>query len=256
MMMNELSGKTIWLVGASSGIGHALARRLIANGNYLILTARNKVALEQLKAEYPEKISVLAGDITNDESLSDIEAGLKQTSDSLDLVLLCAGTCEYDDGPHLDVDMYRRVFDVNFFASVACTRIALPMLKRARGVVVGVSSLASVVPFPRAEAYGASKAALEYFLQSLTVDLKDTGVQVQVVRPGFVKTPLTQRNDFDMPYIMSADEAAEAIVAGIVRQKKVFSFPWQLSLTLNFFALFKGFWIKTVAGAFRKPRQL
>ena len=256
MMMKELTGKTIWLVGASSGIGYALAKKMAENDNFVIVTARNKDALNDMQAEYPEKISVLSGDITNQESLNDIEARLNQTTDSIDLVLLCAGTCEYDDGPQLDVDMYRRVFDVNFFASVACTRIALPMLKRARGVVVGVSSLASVVPFPRAEAYGASKAALEYFLQSLSVDLKETGVQVQVVRPGFVKTPLTQRNDFDMPYIMSAEEAAEAIVAGIVRQKKVFSFPWQLSWTLNFFSLFKGIWMKTIAGGFKKPRRL
>ncbi len=254
--MKELSGLTIWLVGASSGIGQALAKKFAQNGNYVIVTARSEDALGKLKNEHPSHIEVISGDITKPDSLSEIERRLEQSSDSIDLVLLCAGTCEYDDGPKVDVAMYRRVFELNFFGAAECIRMALPMLKRAKGTVVGISSLACVVPFPRAEAYGASKAAFEYMLQSLAVDLKRFDVSVTIARPGFVKTPLTQRNDFDMPYLMNPEDAADAIIRGIAAKKRMFAFPWQLSWPINFFSFFKSLWLGSIASQFQKQSQL
>lgn len=254
--MATVTGKTIWIVGASSGIGFALAKALLDNENFVIMTARSGDKMRELSERYPNTTAILEADITQPNDLSNLSSRLAEKTDSLDFVVLSAGICEYDDGPHLESDMYRRVFDVNFFANVDCIRMALPLLKRARGSVVGVTSLAGVVPFPRAEAYGASKAAFDYFLQSLKVDLKQSGVNVMLVRPGFVDTPLTRKNDFSMPYLISAEEAAEAMMKGMRTRKTVLSFPWQLSMPLHFFSMFKSFWIYAVAGNFKKQYKL
>lgn len=254
--MADITGKTIWVVGASSGIGYALAEYLAERGNFLILTARSIGALQSLKQRFSTKVAIVHGDITDPCDRERIHQNLKGTTDTLDYLVLSAGTCEYDDGPKLDMDMYQRVFDVNFFGNMACLKMALPMLTRASGSVVGIGSLASVVPFPRAEAYGASKAAFDYFLQSLSVDLKPSGVSVTLVRPGFVDTPLTQKNDFDMPTLVSASYAAEQIAKGMSSRKSVISFPWRLSVVLNTFSVFKSFWMNQIAPRLLKQSQL
>ncbi len=254
--MQSLVSKNIWVIGASSGIGYELARQLAAVGNFVFLTARSESKMRHLEELFPARVSLLPGDITDKQDLAKIAEALYERIDVLDLVLLCAGTCEYDDGLQLDTDMYQRVFDVNFFAAVACTNIALPLLKRGRGNIVGVSSLASVVPFPRAEAYGASKVALEYFLQSLKVDLTDTDVRVTIVRPGFVDTPLTKKNDFDMPFLVDTNFAAKKIIRGLEKSKSVIDFPWQMSLTLKLFSSFKNIWMRLIAKQFRKTQEI
>jgi len=251
MSMN-ISGKTVWLIGASSGIGFSMAEELASKGNFVIVTARNIHSLDMLKAKFNENIAILEGDITDTYALENLKNKLNGISDIIDLLILCAGTCEYDDGPELQIDMYRRVFEINFFAAISCIKIALPLLKRAKGRIVGVSSLACVVPFPRAEAYGASKAAFEYMLQALSIDLKEQGVKITVARPGFVKTPLTDKNDFDMPYIMAPKEAANAILKGINDEKSIISFPWQLSFPIHLFSYFKSVWLRLFAVKFRK----
>lgn len=250
--MVVLSNKTIWLVGASSGIGLELARQLAAAKNFVFVTARSIDKLDALRREFPQRVACIPGDITDQDSVASIERMLGDQTDTLDMVILCAGVCEYDDGPSLLTSMYRRVFDVNFFAAVACSNIALPFLKKSRGMIVGMSSMAAVVPFPRAEAYGASKVALEYFLESLKIDLVGSGVDVKIVRPGFVKTPLTDRNDFSMPFILDAQTAAKKIISGLAGRQRIISFPWQMKNILGFFSCFKSFWLATIAKQFRK----
>jgi short-subunit dehydrogenase len=255
-MTEGLSKQNIWLVGASFGIGRALARDLLEADNMLFVTARSESSLRDLHSAYPNKVKLIPGDITDAEQLKTIERALASHTDVLDMVILCAGTCEYDDGPVLDTDMYRRVFDLNFFATVDCVRIALPMLERAAGRVIALSSLAVTAPFPRAEAYGASKAALEYCMKSLKIDLKGRGVDFALVRPGFVDTPLTQKNDFSMPLLMSPDEASKAIIKGLVSKKSMISFPWQLRLSLNLAAIFENFWAKLAASRLSRAKDI
>lgn len=255
-MSRTLSKKQIWLVGASFGIGRALAEALAERDNMVFVTARSEASLHDLQSKYPNRISCIPGDITDPEQLENIKSTLNQNTDLLDMLILCAGTCEYDDGAELNTEMYRRVFDLNFFATVDCTRVALPLLEKSKGEIVALSSLAIAVPFPRAEAYGASKAALEYFMKSLKIDLLTRGVGVSLVRPGFVDTPLTQKNDFPMPMLMSPTEAANEIIKGLEHNKSMISFPWKLRVSLRIASIFENFWAKIAASRFTRAKDI
>lgn len=254
-MSESFGNQCIWIVGASSGIGRALAEALVREGSFVFVTARDETKLQQLQQLYPSRIGILSGDITDADSLSHIRRSLYERTDVLDVLIQCAGICEYDDGPKLDLAMYRRVFEVNFFAAIACAQIALPLLKASKGRIVGVSSLASVLPFPRAEAYGASKCALEYCLESLKVDLRDSAVSVTIVRPGFVDTPLTQNNDFSMPFLIDAEQAARKVVAGLKQGRAYINFPWQMSFSLRLLANFRALWLRFIAPRLRKAAE-
>lgn len=252
----KLSGKNIWVVGASSGIGFELSKALADAGNFVFVTARRKQQLNTLRERHPHSIQDIQADITSSSGLQELGKQLREHTDVLDMVVLCAGTCEYDDGPTLDIDMYRRVFDLNFFAQIECIKLALPMLEKTGGKIVGVSSLASTLPFPRAEAYGSSKAAFEYVLSSLDIDLLDRNISSVIVRPGFVDTPLTQKNDFSMPFICDAKTAAKKIIRGLESNKKVINFPWQMTFSLNLFKPFQNIWRTKVATNFKKAQNL
>lgn len=259
-MKNHLiSGKTIWITGASSGIGYELASELAKARNFVYLSARSKEKLQALKLRYPDNVYVLPLDVVDPASLVKAEKDLQEHTDHLDLVVLCAGTCDYDDSLSLLDAHYERLTQTNYLGSVRCLRIALPLLRRANGraQIVGVSSLASVLPFPaRAAAYGASKAALEYFLQSLAVDLQYDSIDVSVVRPGFVDTPLTRKNDFDMPFLMTTAQAAGCILKGVAERKRVIEFPKRLVWSLKIMGLIPIFWMKVFAPKFRKSSTL
>ncbi|WP_096087815.1 SDR family NAD(P)-dependent oxidoreductase [Agaribacterium haliotis] len=248
----ELSGLTIWLLGASSGIGLALAEALAKRRNFVFVSARSEDKLLALKRRYPKHIQVLAVDICDEQSLSGCAQQLKAQCDQLDLLVLNAGTCEYDDAPLAELGLYRRVFELNYFAQLACLKQALPLLKAARGRVLVTSSLAMLLPFSRAEAYGASKAALEYSVRSLAIDLHGAGLSFQIVRPGFVDTPLTKQNDFSMPWLMSAEQAAERILLGLKKGRPIISFPWPLRAALKIANWLGPLWLRMAAKMHQK----
>jgi short-subunit dehydrogenase len=253
-----MSEKTIWITGASSGIGRALVHELAKGRNFLIISGRSEAKLQALAEEVGGPMLLLPVDVADEAQMAEAENRLRAQVDSLDLVILCAGTCEYQNSWRVDSALHRRVFNTNYFGAVNTVRVALPLLKNSRNAprIVGVGSLSSVVPFPRAEAYGASKAALDYFLESLRVDVAPIKVAVTLVRPGFVDTPLTRRNDFDMPFLMAPEAAATTILRGIAKGKNTIQFPLKLSVTLNFFRLFHGLWSRAVAPRLRKQDTL
>lgn len=252
--MNQVRGKTIWITGASSGIGEAVAARLAQAGNFVIASSRSEQKLESLKARFPSHIALLACDVGNADSMAEAAKKLADITDFLDIVIVCAGTCEYDDGPKLDEAMYQRVMQTNFFGALATIRTALPLLRQAKEkpLLVGVGSIVMRAAFPRAEAYGASKAAFDYLFQALKIDLLDQRIDVTLVRPGFVDTPLTQQNDFDMPFIVNTDRAATDIVRGISRRATFVEFPKRLSFILKLAHVFPRFWLSCIAPALRK----
>ncbi|MDQ2076801.1 SDR family oxidoreductase [Marinimicrobium sp. ABcell2] len=249
-----ISNKTILITGASSGIGRALVHELAKERNFLIVSGRSEAKLLALAEEVSAPMLLLPMDVADEAQMLAAEKRLKVQVDSLDLVIMCAGTCEYQDGWQVNPSLHRRVFDTNYFGAVNTVRMALPLLKNSQSAprLVGVGSLSSLVPFPRAEAYGASKAALDYFLESLRVDVAPIKVAVTMVRPGFVDTPLTRSNDFDMPFLMAPEVAAKTILRGIAKGKNTIHFPLKLSLTLGFFRVFHGFWSRIVAPKLRK----
>lgn len=210
--------KSILITGASSGIGRAVAIRAAELGYDVTACGRNLARLNSLKDINPA-IQTLAFDVSDQQSCQGALA-----DKSFDIIVLNAGTCEYVDVDTFEPDMFRRVFEANFFGTVNCTEALLPNLGKGQQLVF-VDSLARLLPFTRSQAYGASKAALYYLAKSMEVDLAPRGVVVQSISPGFVRTPLTDKNDFEMPMRIEVDEAANAIMRLIHKQKRTGYFP-------------------------------
>lgn len=218
--------KRILITGASSGIGEATAFAAAEAGFEVIACGRNRDKLDAMREKH-SSITPLVFDVTDlaecKEALSDL---------SVDVVLLNAGVCEYVDVDDWESAMFERVFQANFFGVVHCVEALLPNLKDGSQLVF-VDSLARMLPFTRSQAYGSSKAALFYLAKSLDVDLTGRGVRVQTISPGFVKTPLTERNDFDMPMQIDVDEAAASVMRCINKRTRTGYFPTVFALILR-----------------------
>ena len=239
---------TCWITGASSGIGRALALLLAEHGHTVYISARSAAALDEMASLHSGHLFPLPCDVSDDAAMAALFRNAPAAPVALDLVILCAGICEYIDLPDLDTASIRRVMDVNFHGIVNASRAALPLLQLAakrnptrRPELLGVSSMSCHVGFPRAEAYGASKAAMAYFLKSLRCDVQQW-LDVTIVYPGFVATPMTGSNDFPMPFIVSADAAAEFVVGRLGQSRRSISFPWQLQYLLRVASLLPGLW--------------
>ncbi|WP_235015398.1 SDR family oxidoreductase [Oceanicoccus sp. KOV_DT_Chl] len=226
-----VTAETIWITGASTGIGRDLALLLAEQGNTVIASARSESGLQQLAA-LNANIIPLVFDVSRADAIDAVRSELLKHSPYLDRVILNAGTCEYLDISAPDWDMMQRVMTTNYFGAVNSLAVAMPLLqarpKSADGKgahIIGVVSLATVVPFSRAQAYGASKAAMQYFLDSLRVDLQSRAIDVTVINPGFVKTPLTDKNDFSMPFLLSSSEAAQRMANAIAKRPRQYDFP-------------------------------
>lgn len=237
--MTQLAGQIVWLTGASSGIGEALALRLGRERCRVAITARRAESLEALAARIREaggEALALPGDVQDRERMVAIVTEIGSKWGVPDLVVTCAGTylpSEMSDG--FQIDEYLRIMRLNFDGTLNAVAAALPAMRaRRRGRLAIVSSLVGYRGLPRAAAYGASKAALINFFESARFHLERDGVGVTIVNPGFVKTPLTDKNDFEMPFLVSAEESAERIVEGLRRGKKEIHYPWQLSWIFKF----------------------
>ncbi|MDC0661814.1 SDR family NAD(P)-dependent oxidoreductase [Marinobacter sp. SS21] len=227
----------IWLTGAGSGIGYELADQLIQSGHRLRLSARRCEPLARLATAAPDRVRVLPLDMT------DRDATIAMTSDLLEpspvqLAILNAGTCEYLDASRFSSQVIANNVNTNLLGTANCIEAVLPTLRQVRrtglpAALVIVSSSASWFPFARAEGYGASKAALTYLAHSLRADLAAEGIEVTVVSPGFVKTPLTDRNDFPMPFLITAEQAAQKILAGLRVGRRDIHFPRRFTWLLK-----------------------
>ncbi|WP_339526671.1 SDR family NAD(P)-dependent oxidoreductase [Pseudomonas sp. EA_35y_Pfl2_R111] len=222
----NLNERRIWLTGASSGIGAALAEQLLEQGHRLALSARTVEPLQALAKRFPEHVLVVAGDLSDIEQVRAIGEHIAQVWGALDCVILNAGTCEYVEVSAFEAAMVERVMRANLLSASYCIEAALPLLRLGnRAHLVGVGSSVTFMPLPRAEAYGASKAAMRYLMEALRIDLHAENIAVTLVSPGFVDTPLTQKNDFPMPMRWPVDKAARHIAERLHQQPFEISFP-------------------------------
>ena len=238
----------VWVTGATSGLGKGLAMALAEQGHRVIASARNQAALKALEAS-SENISSVDCDISDESQVESLTKRLSEISPQLDRIILNAGSCEYLDFPEPEWSAARRLMETNYLGTLNCLRAALPLLRQsssARPHIVTIASQVTAAPFPRAEAYGASKAALQYFFKSLRIDLAPENIDVTVVNPGFVDTPLTRKNDFDMPFLMSVDEASNRILKNIESRPRTYSFPRRLSALLAISKIMPSVWQKMV----------
>ncbi|MBC3213615.1 short-chain dehydrogenase [Serratia fonticola] len=217
---------TVLITGASSGIGAGLAKSWADDGCQVIACGRDRARLEALQ-QYSPNITLRVFDMTDREACR-----LALADCTADLTVLCAGTCEYLDQGVVDAALVERVMSTNFQGPVNCLAALQTQLLPGSRVAL-VSSMAHWLPFPRAEAYGASKAALTWFANSLRLDWEPKGIAVTVVSPGFVDTPLTRKNDFAMPGQVSVDDAVKAIRRGLAKGKTHIAFPTGFSLVMK-----------------------
>ena len=224
------------LTGASSGLGYALALELANRGYQVLALARSADKLAMLAAQHTNIIPYPL-DVTDAQALQRFTQVLQQDylqagQLQLELMVLNAGSCEYVDAQALDLAAFERTFALNVHGVVACTAQLLPLLA-STGQIAVVSSLAHLFPFSRSEAYGASKAAISYFADSLRADLAGTAQSVCLIEPGFVDTPLTQKNDFPMPFLITAADAAKRMADALQHKRLRLRFPRRLVLSLQ-----------------------
>lgn len=167
--------------------------------------------------------------------LNDAQSIAQQLDDApqVDRVILNAGDCRYiDDAKHFDGQLFADIISTNLSSLGWLLQFTLPKINDG-GQVVFISSSATILPFPRSEAYGASKAGMDYLADSLRLDLAEQNISVTLVHPGFVKTALTDKNDFEMPFLITSDEAAARIIVGVDKRKNYLHFPKRLTLLLK-----------------------
>lgn len=237
----------ILITGATSGIGKQLALDYRKKGHEVWAVGRSEEALAGLAEQ---NINTGKVDLTQREESLKWFAGL----DSLDLAILNAGTCEYIDLPDFDSDLFARVMRANVESMAVSIQGVLPLLRK--GVnphLVAVGSSAAYVPLPRAEAYGASKAAIAYMIDALRIQLTRENIFVTLVSPGFVKTPLTDRNDFPMPFRISVEKACRYIRKGIEKRKMEVHFPKRFTFFLKTLScLPRSMWLKLALRMIKK----
>ena len=229
--MRNFKGKSVWLIGASEGLGREVAKLLDAQGAKLFLSARNETLLRDLCNELNDAVS-LPLDVTHAESL---QLAYNQI-DRLDIMIYNAGA--YDPMPtqNWDTNKALRMIDVNLNGCMRAIGITLPdMLKRDSGKIVLIGSLSAYGGLPKAIGYGASKAAVASIAETMRHDLKGTGIDVQLINPGFIKTRLTDKNDFKMPQLLTPRQAAEHVIKGMKRNTFRYDFPWPFSRIIKFF---------------------
>jgi len=223
----EWLGKRYWLVGASEGLGAELARLMAAAGVDLVLSARNEARLAEVAASLPRKAQVLPCDVTDMASV----AQAAQAAGEIDGVVYLAGLYWPMTAGQTDTAKAVQMCDVNLTGAMRVLGEVVPaMVARNRGHVVITGSLAGFRGLPGAVGYAASKAGVMSLAESLYADLRGTGVKVQLVNPGFIRTRLTAQNDFNMPSIMDPDAAAREMFEHMTSDSFKKSFPFGFSL--------------------------
>ena len=232
----DWQGKTVWLVGASSGIGEATANALHAQGAKVYVSARNQQALDRFAFAHPGSVALAvdAGDAAS------VHAAAQTifASGPLDLVLYCAGYYRELRATEFDLGEMLRHQQVNYVGALHVLDAVLPhFLSRQAGHISLVSSVAGYRGLPKSLAYGPTKAALINLAETLYVDLKDSHIGVSLICPGFVETPLTAQNQFTMPALITPAQAAQAMLKGWRQGRFEIHFPKRFTLWMKALSL-------------------
>jgi short-subunit dehydrogenase len=226
--------KTVFITGASSGIGAELARQISARGAIVGLLARRREELEKLKQSIEEKggeAKIFPVDVTNYEAVLTSVKQFCEKFDRIDVLIANAGIAgKTANAWEIDPRNFEEVIKINLLGAVNTVVAALPeMLRRNQGHLVAISSLAGFRGLPKSAAYCASKSAMNAFFESVRVDLFNTNIDVTIIQPGFIKTPLTSGRKHPMPFLMELDEATQKMIRAIEKRKSFYAFPWQLA---------------------------
>ena len=236
--MERFPGRIVWITGASYGLGRALAVHMAKEGWTVAASARSEDDLKELSAESADwsgQIYACPCDITDQESVAAAINGIEQELGNIDLAVLNAGTHSPVRAQDFSAEAFRKLTDINLMGTVTCIEQLLPgMMSRQSGQISIVSSVAGYRGLPTSAAYGMTKAGLINMAEALKPELDLVNVRIQIVSPGFVRTPLTDKNDFPMPFIMEPEDAARAFYKGLLSKRFEIVFPWQMGIIFKF----------------------
>ncbi len=226
--------KVVFLTGASSGIGEALALEIVKRGAALGLLARREDLLKTLAEKCSQnggQAIYYAVDVTNAEAVSEAAKSLHKDFGKIDILIANAGIGGNNEQTrHLDPEAVAKVVNTNLMGAVNAIAAVLPFMREQKsGHLVAVSSLAAFRGLPKSAAYCASKAGMTAFFESVRLDVRRKGIDVTIIHPGFIKTPLTDGRENIMPFLMELDEAIPLFIRAIEQRRKFAAFPWQLA---------------------------
>jgi NADP-dependent 3-hydroxy acid dehydrogenase YdfG len=223
-----------WITGASSGMGQALARRLGQAGRTVVASARSKKALAALATESDGRIVPWPLDVTDRAAVAAAVSAIEAKHGEIGLAILNAGTHRPLSAANFDSAVVRELVEVNLMGVAhGLDAVLAAMRPRRRGHIAVVSSLAGYRGLPSAAAYGATKAAVINMCEALKLDCDRLGIKLQIVNPGFVETPLTDRNEFPMPFLMPVEKAIDRLIAGLASDRFEIVFPRRFALILK-----------------------
>jgi short-subunit dehydrogenase len=223
-----------WVTGASSGIGREVAAQLAAAGWHVAISARRRDELDSLAAAHPGKMTVWPLDITDTAAVAATVAGI-EAGRPIARAVLNAGTYLRDTAHDFDIEKFKTQIDVNLLGTANCLAALMPGMLARRGGQIGiVASLAGLSGLPGAVTYSTTKAGLIAMAESLKFDMDKAGACISVILPGFVKTPLTDKNTIPMPFLMEVADAARVILKGLDAGRFLIAFPGPLAWPLRF----------------------
>ncbi len=230
-----MSNKVIWITGASTGIGKAIAIKFSKNGWNVAISARRLELLEEISKQNQNVFSFPL-DVTNKDNCHKVFSEIKNKLGKIDLCVFSTGTWDPKKEKEIDVEQIENVMKVNFFGTLNSIKSVEKYFKDlGEGHISIVSSIAGYRGLPNSTGYGPSKSALNNLAESLYFDFKRYGVRVSLISPGFIKTPMTDKNDFKMPFLKTTEYAADKIYEGLVNSNAFeIHFPKQLTLVLKF----------------------
>ena len=217
-----LPWRVVWVTGASTGIGAEICKQLAAQGVNVAASARGVEALSQLGSG----IKPFPLDVTDEAAVAETFARIERDMGSIDLVIAGAGTYTPASASDFRTEMFRRMYEVNYLGVINVLAAALPAFRARRGGHLSwIASVSGYRGLPKAAAYGPTKAALINLAESLKPELDRDGVKLSVINPGFVRTPMTAQNDFEMPFLMEPADAARATISGLAKGKFEIAYP-------------------------------
>jgi len=234
----DWNGKRVFLTGASSGIGEGIAIALAKKGAVIGLLARRGELLEKLRKQCEKAggtARVYPCDVTDEDCVASAVQDFVHQFEHVDILIANAGIGGNNaETRAMQPLAVKKVLDINLMGAVNAVHAVLPdMLKRGSGHIVAVSSLAGFRGLPRSAAYSASKAGMTAFFESLRLDVKHQGVDVTIIQPGFIRTPLTSGREANMPFLMDLDAAIPMFIRAIEKKKRFAAFPWQLATVVR-----------------------
>jgi len=237
--MDDLQGKYIWIIGASSGIGAQLARELASQGAHVAISARSEDKLKKVKADLHGSKHVAAPlDISDVKSISKAKETILKDFPQIDSTVVMAAIYDADDGKQKSLSKIHKIIDVNVGGAFNVVDVLRPYYTQQKaGQLVLCGSVAGYCGLPSGQPYSATKAAIMNLAQSLRIDLEADNIEVKLISPGFVETPMTDQNDFEMPMIIKPEQAAKAIAKGLCSRRFEIHFPKRFTMIMKLLRL-------------------